>query len=111
MIHDKKTGRLRKKSVKAQRAGKKGARKRGHRKLKPATKLKIARALKKTARTGRTAGGRKSLLKRGGGARGRKSHTGKVGRPVGYTCSKATRAKMSASHRARWAKAKRSRKR
>jgi hypothetical protein len=86
LVRDKKTGRQRRKSVVAVRAGRKAARKRGHRPHSEAHRLAIAKALRKSFRTGKTKAGRKRL---------------RPGRKSGFHHSKATRAKMSKSHRAR----------
>jgi NUMOD3 motif len=86
MVRDKKTGRPRRKAAKAIRAGRKAARKRGHRPHSVAHRRAIAKALRKSFRTGKTKFGRKRL---------------RPGRKAGFHHSKATRAKMSKSHRAR----------
>ena len=61
MVRDKKTGRLRRKSAKATKAGKKAARKRGHRKHSAAHRLAISKALRRSFKTGKTKAGRRRL--------------------------------------------------
>lgn len=86
MVRDKKTGRVRRKNPKDVKAGKKGARKRGHRKHSAAHRLAISKALRKSFRSGKTKSGRRRL---------------RPGRKKGFHHSPATRKKMAASHRKR----------
>jgi len=105
MVRDRKTGRSRRKDPKRVKAGKAAARKRGHKKLSAATKKKIAKGVRKAARTGKTSGGRRVVnARRGGGGRSgaAKRGRGKPGRKPGFRHSEATIKKMKKAHKARW---------
>src|SRR6185437_7596481 len=86
MVRDKKSGRLRRKNPKDVKAGKKAARKRGHRVHSAAHRKKISLALRRSFKSGKTKSGRRRL---------------RPGRKKGFHHSPATRRKMSASHKAR----------
>lgn len=64
MIRDKKTGRKRKVDPTKSKIAKRAAMKRKGKPLKAATRLKIRKALKKVAKTGRTSSGRRAIKKK-----------------------------------------------
>jgi len=59
MVYNRKTGKFRRKNLKKSRIMKRVGLKRRNKRMKAATKMKIKRAVMKTARTGRTKFGRK----------------------------------------------------